>query len=150
MLLSSATTFSVYLNCLVSTLREQDLNRADVFGIVRLVDIEFENVALAEALQFFHLIMIARDQPALHAEVAHRALEFALGGFEVSLRCGHIALRSAEFRGHLAELRRRVLFHCADLLPQFRVALLLLFFEGRGEAARAREFVLRQVPAFAK
>ena len=64
-------------------------------GSLFLLEREFENVALAEALEFFDFIVVARDQAALHSQIADRALKFALGGFQIRLGGGNIAFGAA-------------------------------------------------------
>ena len=58
-----------------------------MLGGLRLVEREFEDIALAEPLQLFHFVVVPRDQAALHAQVALHACMFALGGLEIGL-CG--------------------------------------------------------------
>src|SRR4029077_17425992 len=105
---------------------------------------EFEDIALAHALQFLYFIMIPRDQAALHAQIAKGALQLALGGLEVCFRSSDVAFRPADLRGHLTEFRGRIRLHLSDFLPSPLIVLLLLLLEGLRQAARAREFILRE------
>ncbi len=86
-------------------LAENHLDGADVLGRLFFLEREFEDVALAQPLEFFHFVVIACDQAALHAQVADGALQFAFGGFEIGLGGSHVALGGADFGGHLSELR---------------------------------------------
>jgi hypothetical protein len=51
---------------------EFHLNRSHARRGFSLLDIELENVALIEPLQFLHFAFVVRDQSALHAQIAHR------------------------------------------------------------------------------
>src|SRR3984957_3712751 len=121
------------------------LNRTDVLRTgIGFSEIEFEDVALAAAFEFFDFIMVARDQAALHAEVADGALQFCLGDFEVGFGSVGFALGPAQFGGDFANLGGSIGLHAGDFRTKLRVALLLIFLDGLRQAAGLRQFVLRQ------
>ena len=125
-------------------LRERDLNGADVRRGLRLGQVQLEDIALAGALQLVEFFLVARDQSALHAQVAHRAGEFRLGGFQVLLGRGDVAFRAGQIRAHRSDLGVRVLLHLSDLRGQFVVGFLLRLADVLGQRARLRQFGLRE------
>ena len=92
-------------------------------------------------IEFF---LVARDQAALHAEIADRAGELGLGRFQVLLGRADIGLRAGQVRAHLPDLRIGVLLHLADLRREFIVGIFLGLANVLRESARLRQFGLRE------
>jgi hypothetical protein len=98
-------------------LPEGNLNRTHVLGPLGIfIEIEFEDVALAQALELFYFVMITSDQAALYAQVADGALQLAFGAFQVGFGSIGFGFGSAEFGGHLAKFRGSVGLYCAFLM----------------------------------
>ena len=70
---------------------------------IRFGEIEFEDIAFAASFEFLDFVMIARDQAALHSQIAPGAVAFALGGFEVGLGGIGFARGAAQFGGDFAD-----------------------------------------------
>ena len=104
---------------------------------------EFDDIAFADALQFFHLVVVSRDETTLCTlQIADRALKLGLGDLKICFRGSDVTLGAADFRGDLPELRRGIGLYGTDLLAELLVALLLTLLDGLRKAACTGQLVL--------
>src|SRR5262249_20888174 len=123
---------------------EGKLDRTNARWLLGPLQGEFEDVALAKALELLELFAVASDQPAVHTEVADRALESALCGLQVFLRALDVGLGTAQFAGDLPNLGFALLPDLSDLRRESFVAGLPLLSYSLRQATGAGQLGLRQ------